>query len=213
VNRDSVSTLTAAILRRVQSSGMIPTIRTGETVLSGTTPTVRLAGDPSTRQAQALGDPAGVGETVWVMVWRGTALVLGRAGGTRLYGYATATANQTGITTQTALTDLTVDVVVTQPNRVLHIVGQVQALATTSADIVIGSVQQDGVDVGRYGRFRAAAASDSQLLSGYARVEGLDPGGYTFRLTLQRTGGGTVTASNATTPGLIDVVDAGPVVV
>lgn len=211
LNNQTISALTRAIFERLQSSGLIPRFVQATTVETGTTPTVVINGTTDQIQANALADPAGVGEVVWCVQWLGTTLVVGRAGGTRLMGSASTSIDQSGITTATDLNGLSVDVVVTQPGRELHIWGQVQAMATTSSGDVIGRIQQDGVTIGRFGRWRALSINQPQLMVGMARVQDLSPGGYTFNLDLECQTAGSVTAANATTPGIIWVEDAGAV--
>lgn len=205
-----VPTLARAVQDRIVRSGWIPTLRMGTTSDGGTTPLVTLDGDADPIQAQALGDPAAVDERVWCVVWRGLVVVLGRAGGQRLMGKSTATGDQLGITTAITLTDLSVEVVVTQPGRSLRVEGQVQVQASTAGGEVTGQIQQDGVTVGRYGRFTVARNNQVNMLSGFTYVDDLSPGGYTFSLTLSCATTGSVNTNSATIPSWIAVHDVGP---
>lgn len=209
MNRAERTSFTTAILKRVRQSPWVPTLRTAETITSGTTPTVQLAGEADSRQANALGDPAGVGETVWCLLWNNVCLVLGRAGGSRRLGYAEYTSNQTGISAATDLTGLTVDVVVTQPGRSLRISAQTQLVASNATGQVIGRIQQDGVTIGRWARYVAAVATDGRLQHGAVVVDDLDPGGYEFNLNLECTTSGTVDVASATVTSWILVEDIG----
>lgn len=212
MDRKLLSQLVAATMQKIISSGAIPSVQTGVVTEEGSQPLVLLDAttDAQTVPCRVGGDPPGLGERVLLVVASGTGWIIGRLGGSvRNLGEATSSVNQTGIT-NSDLTDMAVEVMVNQPGRILHVWGQVQVLATDSGAVAVGTVEQDGVAIGRFGRFRAAAAGDAQLLCGYARIVDPDPGGYEFALNLSITSGtGTLTASNATTPALLYVEDAG----
>lgn len=209
MTRDETSELVEAVIARMRRDSSIPSFAQAETVLQGTTPTITVDGGTSTVQVNALADPAGEGETVWYVRTPAGPLVLGRAGGARLMGYASATVNQTGITTNTALSGLSVDFVVTQPNRVIRIDGLGQTLASNSTGVVIGRINVDGVAVGRWGRYVATVANDARLQTGFALQANLDPGGYTATMSLECNTAGSVTLSSATVTSLLTVSDAG----
>jgi hypothetical protein len=209
VNRQERQTFTQAILTRVFASPNIPSLRMGEISDVGSTPTVILDGESDARQANQLGDQAGPGERVWCLLWKSVCLVLGRAGGARLLGYTDATSTDT-FTTAEVLDSLTVDVVVTQPGRVLRVEAQGLFTVDTNGAQVIMRIRQDGTNLQRIGQHNFPNSTDSEVLNGFGYVEDLSPGGYTFDVTGECSGG-TGTFAGATSPGRLMVHDAGPV--
>ncbi len=208
LTRSATGTLTAAILKRVKNAPWMPRFRTGTISTTGDTPTVILAGDTDPIPANSLGDPGAEGETVWAVQFLNTCLIIGRAGGTRLYGYATGPSDD-AFTSVEVLDTLTVDIVVTQPNRVLWCYAQGLFSVGTNGASVIVRIRADGVNIGRVGTHTFPTASVGETLSGGCLLVAPDPGGITIDVTGEASGG-TGTYAGATSTGYLQVVDWGP---
>lgn len=121
-------------------------------------------------------------------------------------GYASVTANQTGIgTSATDLTGLTITVDV-PADRVIQVIGQVQANPSVAAYVTV-TIVQTSTTIGRVGR----QYSDGDSFTMYGSVPPLQlaAGSYTFKLQgLTSTGTFDMEASS-TAPAFIAVIDLG----
>lgn len=126
-------------------------------------------------------------------------------------GYASVTSGQTGLSSETALTGLSVTVTVSA-DRLIKVTGFGRTSRTVADGVTIGNIQQDGVTVGRWAHHSPDAASEMASQVGFVLLNDLAAGSYTFRLTLQRfSGTGTVGLDAASSgPAYILVEDIGP---
>lgn len=131
----------------------------------------------------------------------------------RFLGYAQVTSGQSGITSVTDLTSLSVAVNV-EAGRRLRITGHGQLGVTASAATsAVGTVREGSTELGRFGSvINETANAISQMTEGSVVVTP-SAGAHTYKLSLER-GAGSGTASlvaSATNPAFILVMDIGPV--
>lgn len=123
-------------------------------------------------------------------------------------GYAEVTANQTGITTVTDLTGLTVTVTAGTARR-LKITGRCLADSSVITDRIILSIKESATTFGQ-GYGHPPAANEQETITAEATVTP-SAGTHTYKLTLERNGTGTVRMiAAATVPAFIVVEDIGP---
>lgn len=123
-------------------------------------------------------------------------------------GYAETTSAQSGITTVTDLTGLTVTVTVNTSRRI-RITGQADITRTVSTDLVIGRVKEGSTNLGIF----YSAATIGTFNTGQAGcVIAPTAGSHTYKLTLERSSGtGTCGVQAAAgEPNWILVEDLGP---
>jgi hypothetical protein len=125
-------------------------------------------------------------------------------------GEASAVANQTGITTETALTGLSVTVTVAA-SRLLRVTGHGRASRTVADGLMLGTIKEDGVAVGRWLHHQPSAATEMGTGHGFV-LRRPAAGAHTYALFLERfSGTGTVaTDAAASAPAYITVEDLGP---
>lgn len=127
------------------------------------------------------------------------------AGGT--LGYAQVTASQTGITSITDLTGLSVTVTVSAGRRI-----RIEAMAKVSNDTLggrtAGQIREGGTTLTDFVDFYAAATNASTI--GHAPVV-LTPsaGSHTYKLSLQGITGTAAMSAGASNPAFILVTDIG----
>lgn len=131
-------------------------------------------------------------------------------------GYAEVTTAQTGITTVTDLTNLTVTVTV-GTNRKIRITGCSVVSRTVGDGIVVGSIQEGATELGRWCQmFPGAATFENACGSVVSSPAGAfatpSAGSHTYKLTLTRNSGtGTVGINPVGTDAAwILVEDIGP---
>lgn len=147
-------------------------------------------------------------DTDRLMSYNGSAWVVVNAGGQ--LGYAEVTANQTGITSETDLTGLSVAVTV-GANRRIKITGQGHVTPQTSVGTCVGRIKEGATNLGRWaGADGGTPIGNSSLEIGSAILTP-SAGSHTYKLTLQKfTGGNTVDLTAATgLPAFILVEDIG----
>lgn len=123
-------------------------------------------------------------------------------------GFGTATLAETGVTTETDITDSDVTVTV-GADRMLMVTGSAEAVTTNAGDngrlrLYRGATEIGAVDV---------VLDTTRLTMPVPPVleDGLAPGSYTYKLTIERvTGSGTITVGSAGIPNPIIVTDVGP---
>jgi hypothetical protein len=129
-------------------------------------------------------------------------------------GYAEVTANQTGITTDTALTGLTVTVTV-GTSRKIRITGVGVIERTVGDGQGIGYIKEGATKLGRWAQANqvtVAQGSGSVVSNPGSTFTTPSAGSHTYFLTLERTTGtGTIQLDAAAgTPAYILVEDIGP---
>lgn len=124
-------------------------------------------------------------------------------------GWASATANQTGITTDTDLTGLTVTVTVGS-NRLIKVSAMAILSRTVADGVTTLKIKQDSTLIN--GDQTTHPGTSFYQASPFALISAPSAGSHTYKLSLERTTGtGTVAMSaSATQPALILVEDLGP---
>jgi hypothetical protein len=125
-------------------------------------------------------------------------------------GWEEVYADQTGITTDTALTGLSVTVTV-NTNRRLKVSAQMIVEATVATDRIAGYIKQDGVVIANFIDDGDALATGGMMYSGWT-VTAPAAGSHTFALSIARTTGtGTIgMLATLTNPASLLVEDIGP---
>lgn len=121
-------------------------------------------------------------------------------------GYITKTSTQTGITSETSLTTLTVSVTV-NTSRLIRVEGFVVVQQLTSAGTSSLRIKESATQL-QQSNIDLNASSTGYLY--VVTVLSPSSGAHTYNLTLQTTAGTTGTACSATLPGHIIVTDVGP---
>jgi len=126
-----------------------------------------------------------------------------------VYGYAERTSSQTGITSITDLTGLSVTVILPASRRI-KISAQVRTQQQTSGGRIIGQIQESTTVLGTFADDGNVAAAIRVLASGSAVITP-SSGSHTYKLTLSTSGGSVDAIAGATSPNFIVVEDLGAV--
>jgi hypothetical protein len=126
-------------------------------------------------------------------------------------GYADKSANQTGITTDTDLTNLSISVTV-GTDRLIRITGHGVLQRSVADGVTIGYIKDGSTVIGRWAEGEAAGATSFDLHEGSTFVITTTGGGKTYKLSLERNSGtGTVSLmAAADNKAWILVEDLGP---
>lgn len=125
-------------------------------------------------------------------------------------GMGTATADQTGITTETDLTGLSVTVTPTA-NRRIRISVSVGLFATVATDRIICLLKESTTQLGAVGDWIPGETNGRTRQSAFIVITPT-AAVHTYKVTLQRTGTGTCSSTaTATSPATIMVEDLGAV--
>ncbi len=125
-------------------------------------------------------------------------------------GYATNSADQTGITTLVDVTDITVTVTVGTSRLIRVDVLGLVTISTNSANYV-GRIQQDGSNAGTWAYKDGGAANDADWQHGFV-VLTPSAGSHTYKATLATSSGSGTLSVDGTSPNQarILVTDLGP---
>lgn len=126
-------------------------------------------------------------------------------------GYAEVTSGQTGISTETDLTSLSVTVDV-PANRRIRITGHCGTQQQTSTGTVVARIKESTTNLGRFG-LATLAANAFYLCDGSVVLVAPSAGSHTYKLALQTTAGTVDMLADSTTthgPAYILVEDLGP---
>lgn len=124
-----------------------------------------------------------------------------------LIGYATTTSTQTGISSVTDLTSLSVTVTA-NTSRLFKITAYVVVFQQTSTGTVTLSIKESATTLGA-GQ-KAVVASNAAIMHVTTLVTAPSAGSHTYKLTLATSAGTVDTSSSAAQPAWIMVEDVGP---